>query len=97
MPVDIIPVGDPWSNIGIFTPFDTDLSGGERFNGSVDDDENYLPAPVTYSGPLSSFPVEASHDAEGVWDVVLDTALGASDWEGVPTRLIAGTITVSFE
>lgn len=94
-PTDIVQIGDPWPGAGLFTPFDTDLAGSSQLNGSVDDDGNHVPVPLTYTGILSSFPVQASPDAEGVWDVVLETTLGDSEWEAVPTTLRAGSITVS--
>ncbi len=91
---DIIQIGDPWPDIGIFSSYDTDLSGADFLNGSVDDDENYLPFPTSYSGLLSQFPIEISSDAVGTWDIVLDTSEGISEWEAVPTILVSGTVTV---
>ena len=98
-PVDIVQLGDPWPWPfgGLFTAYDTDAIGSPLFNGSVDDNGEYEPLPVTYSGLLSGFPVIASANADGVWDVLLSTSMGDSSWEGLPTTLIAGTITVSLD
>ncbi|KKL92320.1 hypothetical protein LCGC14_1885860 [marine sediment metagenome] len=93
-PSDIIQVGGPWIDIGVFSSYDTDLSFSDYLNGTVDDDGNYLPVPVWYSGTLSLFPVQVSEDASGVWDIHLNTSAGDSDWEGVSTVLRSGTITV---
>ncbi len=94
-PSDILQIGDPWLDFGVFTSYDTDLAFSDYLNGTVDDDGNYLSVPVFYSGPLSSFPVAISSDAVGVWDVHLSTIAGDSDWEGVETILRSGTITVA--
>ena len=98
-PVDILQLGDPWPGYGTFTPFDTDMTFSDLLNGSVDDDSNFEPDPVWFSGALTGCPVIASLDAEGVWDVLLSTSAGDSTWvsipDPVPTTLIAGTITVS--
>ncbi len=91
---DIIQVGDAWPAAGGFTPFDTDLSGSFFLNGSIDDNGVFLPQPLTYTGPLTQFGILASDDARGVWDVRLVTSFGPSSWEGVPTTLNAGTVTV---
>ena len=92
---DIEQIGDPWDDAGIFSAYDTDLSFSDYLNGTVDDDGNYLPVSVVYSGPLSSFPVESSLDAAGTWDVSLSTSSGNSDWEAVETLLRHGTITIA--
>lgn len=94
-PLDISQLGDPWPDVGTFVPFDTDLTGSPTRNGSVHDNGTFVPAPVTFSGALSAFPVQASADAGGVWDVLLSTAVGNSSWEGVATTLVSGTITVT--
>jgi len=91
---DILQIGDPWFDIGVFSSYDIDLSGSDYLNGTVDDDGNYLSVPVVYSGPLSLFPVQVSEDANGVWDISLSTIVGDSDWEGVETVLRHGTVTI---
>lgn len=95
--VDIVQVGDPWPGVGTFSVFDTDITGFVTLNGSVDD-SGAGAATLTYSGPLSGFPVVASANADGIWDIVLSTSFGDSSWQGqvapLPTTLIAGTITV---
>ena len=96
-PVDIVQLGDPWPGAGTFSPYDTGITGSPLLNGSVDDDGTYIPAPVTYSGVLSCFPIVASADAHGVWDVVLFTSFDRSSWEALPTTLIAGTVTVTAD
>jgi len=93
-PSDISQVGDPWVDRGLFSSYDTDLVFNDCLNATVDDDGNYLPVPVWYSGPLSMFPVQTSFDAVGIWDVHLSTSVGDSDWEGVSTVLLSGTIEV---
>ncbi|MGB2984571.1 MAG: hypothetical protein WBE26_01700 [Phycisphaerae bacterium] len=95
-PMDIVQLDDPWPGAGTFTPYDTDNVPSDAFNGCVDDNGTFIPEPLTFSGPMASFPVVASPDADGVWDVVLDTAAGYSTWElEVPTTLGAATITVT--
>ena len=94
IPVDIVQLGDPWPGAGTFSPFDTDTVG-PTLNVSFDDDGNFQPAPVAYTGPLTGFPVIASLDAAGTWDVVLSTSLGDSSWEGIPTNFVNGTITIA--
>lgn len=93
-PSDILQIGDPWLDIGVFSSYDTDLAGSDFLNGSVDDDGDYLAVPVVYSGPLSMFPVQVGEGASGVWDISLSTVAGDSDWEGVDTVLRHGTITI---
>ena len=97
--VDIVQVGDPWPGVGSFTAFDTDPTpggtGSPLFNGSIDDNGTFLPEPLTFTGPLAGFPIIASSDARGVWDVLLSTSVGDSLWEGVSTTLIGGVITVA--
>jgi hypothetical protein len=94
-PTDVTQLGDPWPGLGTFSAYDTDITGMASLNGSVDDDGVFLSAPVTYAGPLTGFPVEASLDAEGVWDVVLGTSVGNSGWEALTTTLVSGTVTVT--
>ncbi len=91
-PVDIVQVGNPWPRPGFFEGFDTDRSLTPLYNGSVANGGTFFPEPVTYSGPLASFPVIASEDADGVWDVVLYSS--GSTWVPVPTTVSYGTITV---
>ena len=78
----------------MFIIYDTTITGSGLLNGSWDDNGTGLPGPVTCSGDLSGFPVRASSDADGIWDVVLSTALGSSAWEGIATTLVEGTVTV---
>lgn len=92
--VDVSQVGDPWPSAGTFTTFDTDTTGSKLLNGAVDDNGTFLSAPVAFSGVIGSFPVTASADASGVWDVLLFTAAGPSGWEGISTVLTSGTVTV---
>ena len=93
--VDILQLEDAWPEMGTFTAYDTQLTGSETLNGAVDDNGTYLPEPVSFSGRLASFPVTASPNARGVWDVTLVTTAGASNWEGLETNLISGMITVA--
>ena len=94
-PVDVVQLGDPWPGAGTYTPYDTSGTGSVLLNGSVDDNGTFVPAPVTFFGDLSGFPIIASADADGVWDIVLSTYAGDSSWEGLTTTLVAGTVTVS--
>ncbi|MFQ5463844.1 MAG: hypothetical protein ACE5E5_14610 [Phycisphaerae bacterium] len=93
--LDIQQVQDVWPNLGSFTPFDTQRSGSSALNGAVDDNGTLVGAPVTFSGVLATFPVRASSDADGVWDVLLFTDVGASGFEGVTTKLIFGSVAVT--
>lgn len=94
-PVDVTQVTDVWPAAGMFTPLDTDASGSVALNGAVDDDGNFVPAPVSFNGALVRLPIIAGPDAAGVWDVSLTTSLGASAWEGLATVLVNGTVTVT--
>jgi hypothetical protein len=93
--VDIEPLLDPWPRRGTCSLFDTSESGSILLNGMVDDNGTYVAAPLSFFGSMASFPVLASPDARGVWDVVLSTSAGPSQWEGVATQLVAGTVTVT--
>ncbi len=93
--VDISQLRDVWLDIGTFTAYDTLEAGSDILNGAVDENGTFLPTPVSFSGALASFPVVASPNARGVWDVTLWTPAGESNWEGVETTLVGGTITVS--
>jgi len=93
-PVDVEQLSDPWPGAGTFSPFDTDATASSTLNGSVDDNGSFLPANVTFSGPLSRFPVLASADAAGVWDVYLATSAGLSSWEGIETGLWSGMLQI---
>ncbi len=93
-PVDIIQLGDPWPGAGTFSAFDTLGTGSLVLNGAVDDNGTFLSGPVTFSGAIVGLPVFAGAGASGVWDVVLTTGIGASEWQGLVTTLIPGTITV---
>ncbi len=96
-PVDISYLGDPWPPPlgGLFSKYDTLSTFSSTHNGSIDDNGTLEPAATTYSGFLSGFPVQASADATGVWDVTLTTS-GAppSNWEGVATTPLDGVITI---
>ncbi|RME40337.1 MAG: hypothetical protein D6788_03530, partial [Planctomycetota bacterium] len=94
-PVDVTEINDPWPGAGTFSPFDTDSSGSLTQNGAVSDNGTFVPGALTFTGDLAGFPVVASTDASGTWDVVLTTASGTSSWEGLTTTLIAGTVTVA--
>ncbi|MFQ5591549.1 MAG: DUF4215 domain-containing protein, partial [Phycisphaerae bacterium] len=93
-PVDIVQLGDPWPGAGQFSQFDTQDTFSSQLNGSVDDNGSLLPATVTYTGPLSGFPVRASADAAGVWYATLATVAGSSSWEGLSTEFHRGIITI---
>jgi len=106
-PVDVAQRGDPWPGGGVYTAFDTDWPGfSGELNGSADDNGTFLPAPLVYSGPLSAFPVAASADANGVWEVRLcegpcQTIGDGSFWDGLrfalPTARRHGTVTITDE
>ena len=98
--VDIAPFSDPWSPDGVFQAFDTDQSGSVARNGVVLSDGLFEIAPLVFSGPLAAFPIVASPDARGVWDVMLClapcSAADSSAWESsvfIPTALLHGTVT----
>ena len=90
----------PWANQGMFTPYDTDVTGSLMLNGSSGDNALYVPEEVTYSGPLSGFPVQAQADARGIWDVRLECTIedAVSWWDSIPeplpTALYHGVLTV---
>lgn len=90
-PVDITQLGDPWPKTGSFTPFDTDrFSFSETFNGAIDGDGSFLGAPLTYAGLLSAFPIAASSDARGVWDIRLCRNSCATEFERSSWNALAG-------
>jgi hypothetical protein len=95
-PVDIHQVGDPWPGAGLYTAFDTDGDGTSSplLNGSVDDNGTYRPSALVYWGPLTALPIVAGPQAAGTWEVRLQTAVGASGWEGLETELAHGTLQV---
>jgi len=94
-PIDIIQLGDPWPNVGTFSTYDTNSPGASSIlNGAVDDNGTFVASPLTYSGPIAGFPLTASSDATGVWDLRLSTSVGNSGWEGVATTLEHGVVTV---
>ncbi len=99
-PDDIIQAGDPWPEAGQFTTFDTDFdtdTASSMINGSVDDNGSFEPAPLTFRGALSAFPVLAEEDASGVWDIRLVAGEGApSFWWGeeIATTLGEGTLRI---
>ena len=93
--VDVLQPGDAWPDQGSFTAYDTDRTGSPALNGAVDDNGSFVPSMVSYGGPVSAFPIRASGNAGGVWDVLLSTSAGDSGWEGLDTDLIAGTVTVT--
>ncbi|UCC30029.1 MAG: hypothetical protein JSU86_17750 [Phycisphaerales bacterium] len=94
--VDIVQLGDPWPGAGTFSAFDTDRTTSSTWNGIVDDDGEFLPEPetVSFDGAVAGFPVIASADALGVWEVSLSTPAVDSSWQSLATTLVAGTITV---
>lgn len=94
---DVVQLGDPWPGAGVFSAYDTDATESLILNGHLDDDGSFVAEPVIFSGALASFPVVASADAEGVWDVLLSTSAGDSNWEGLTTSLTAGTIVADPE
>ena len=96
-PIDIVQLDDPWPGVGSFSAFDTDPipvgTGSAIRNGSVDYDGAAVPSPVTYAGSLAGFPVVASSDAGGVWDIRLALEDGSlSSWEGLITGMHHGTL-----
>jgi hypothetical protein len=75
---------------------DTDSTPSTSFNASLDEDSDSLPLPLTFTGDIASFPVVASGDASGTWDVTLSTSVGDSAWElPATTVLFDGTVTVT--
>ncbi len=94
-PPDIIALEDPWPDEGMFSAFDTDITLSTAWNGCVNTNGSLEAQEVNFAGMLAGFPVVASADASGVWDVVLATSVGNSSWEAVPTTLLSGTITVT--
>jgi hypothetical protein len=96
-PVDIEQRGDPWPLGGVFTEFDTDWPGfSDVSNGSADDNGTLLATPLTYSGPMSAFPVIASVGARGEWSIVLDPS-GSTWWNSdpvLPTALQHGVLRI---
>ena len=94
-PVDITQLGDPWPGVGSFSPFDTDTTASSTLNGGVDDNGTFVAGPLNYSGLLASYPIVASPDATGVWDVKFSTSAGDSSWEGLTTTLLQGTVDVT--
>ena len=93
--MDIVQLGDPWPSRGTFTPYDTDESYSTSLNGVVDDNGTFAGELTSFSGALAAFPVKASANAQGIWDVTLSTSKGESGWEGLTTTLTGGTITVT--
>ncbi len=94
---DILQFDDPWPVVGTFQAFDIDLSGSPLLNGSIEDNGTFVSTPVAFSGDLAGYPLFASADAEGVWDVVLSTTEGESRWSlqtVTPTELDHGTVSV---
>lgn len=95
-PVDVHQLDDPWADAGMYTAFDTNAAGfSSTLNGYVDDNGTFFcDAQLLYGGRLAGFPIIASGDAIGIWDVRLSTNFGDSSWECVPTALQHGTITI---
>jgi len=96
-PVDVHQLGDPWKDAGVYSAFDTNTAPfSATLNGYVDANGTFFcNEPLIYSGPLAGFPITASGDANGIWDVRMSTDHGGSSWECVATALQNGTITVS--
>jgi hypothetical protein len=94
-PVDIRELGDPWPGVGRFDAYDTDRTFSLLLNGSGHDNGTYVPGPVTFAGALAAFPVTATADARGVWDVKLTGPEEATSLlEGLASALLEGTVTV---
>lgn len=95
-PVDIVQAGDPWPNMGVFDPFDTDQKYlSSTRNGSVDDSGSFEAEAVTFRGALSAFPVEADPDASGAWIIrLVSGGETASSWVGLPTTLREATLWI---
>jgi len=94
-PSDISQLGDPWPSAGAYSVFDTDNATSAVFNGFIDDNGTQVPEPLTFAGEVAGFPVFASGDAVGEWDIRLtyyDAALAEprferSSWHGVITTM----------
>jgi len=90
-PVDVAQRGDPWPETGTFSAFDTDTVLTDLLNGALDDNGTFLPEVLDYSGPLVSFPITASSDATGTWDIRLcEDPCGTEDgsfWNSVPSGI----------
>ena len=94
-PEDVVQIGDPWPDEGTFTPFDTNAPGlTPTINACVDDNGTFLATTLNFVQPLAIFPIKASGNAEGIWDVVLNASVGDSNWEGLDTTLQNGVIVV---
>lgn len=94
-PVDVVQMEDPWPGFGTFTAFDTNAAGtGPTLNGSVDDNGAFVPVLLNYHAALSAFPLQASAEAEGEWELRLATATGESHWEGIATALHTGVVRI---
>ncbi len=97
--VDIVQLGHPWSTQGPLTRLDADDLGFPTENYYADINGSGANQAVVYNGPLAGFPVVASSDATGVWDVSLSSVNFSLDstWDANPpivTTRISGTITV---
>lgn len=92
--VDIRQQDDAWPGVGSFTTYDTRATDARDLNGAVDDNGTLVASPTTFDGVLAEFPVVASSNARGTWDVMLVTPAGSSGWEGIATTLTHGTITI---
>lgn len=84
---------------GSFDSLDTNDTFSLFRNGSTRD-SGATPRTTTFDGPLTIFPIEASMDALGVWDIKLQiqSPSTASVWNpssSIITTLIEGTITVT--
>lgn len=102
-PVDITQLEDPWSFLGIFTPFDTDLAGeNPNLNGSLLDNGSTFKEFTTFEGEVASYPIISDMGTRGTWDVRMcvdacNTIGDKSHWvslDGLITSLRFGVVRV---
>jgi len=101
-PPDIFQIGDPWPSAGAYTVYDTDNAPSAVFNGFIDDNGTQVHEPSTFVGEVAGFPIVASGDALGEWDIRLMYFDGAlekprvmwSSWEDVLTTMRHGVLKV---
>lgn len=97
-PVDIVQLGAPWPGGGEFSVVDSESqpvgTGSPMRNASVDSSGSAEAEPVTFAGFLVGFPIVASEDARGIWDVRLAYDDGFSSWEGLMTGMHHGLLKV---
>lgn len=95
---DILEISSPFAG-GSFDGLDTNDTFSLFKNGSTRD-SGATPQPTIFDGALSMFPIVASVDALGVWDIKLriQSPSSASVWNpssSIITTLTEGTITVT--